>query len=172
MKINEIKEYIKTKLEKIIRDFPEIRFRYEYKDDSNIHFIEITPNEIYHSNKNYIKYENDFTYEFIYKFPNHNVCFISDDSIIGIKNAEFEIKGKNFIKNNFENITINNYKLNINIVKDEVEYDTHMKEFDKINTTNNNNINIINPDSNKLINLLAKDEHNKNFIIDEKLMVA
>ena len=88
-------EYIISELEKIIIKFPNIRIRYE-NYDSNTHFLEITPNLII-SDKDYINCENEFFNNFISKFPNQNICFLSDDSIVGLFKIDYEIKGDKFI---------------------------------------------------------------------------
>ncbi len=122
MKINDAKEYIKINLKKIIKSLPEIRVSYEYDIDAKIHSIEILPNKIYHLDKNYIDWEINFTDNFIKKFPDQNVCFFTDDAVIGIEKAEFEIIGEKYIDKNSENTNSKYKKLVAKKSKKEIHY--------------------------------------------------
>jgi hypothetical protein len=81
-------------LEILITKFPNVRVRYEYDKYALIHFIEVIPNEIYNLNNDYIAWENEMTDEFIELFPTENICFISDDALVGIENVELTLYGK------------------------------------------------------------------------------
>ncbi len=115
-------DYIKSELKNFIIEFPKTRVRYENDTNSNTHSIEIVPNEIYRLDKEYINWENGFFIQFINQFPDQNICFISDDAIVGIDKIDFELSGKEFISvdafiptsynfNTALNLTINNIQI-------------------------------------------------------------
>ena len=117
-------EYIKSELNNFIIEFPKTRVRYEMDDNSNTHSIEVVPNEIYRLDENYISWENSFFDEFINQFPDHNICFISDDAIVGLDKIDFELSGKEFVSietilptsfgfNISSNISINTIHINL-----------------------------------------------------------
>ncbi|OAV66106.1 hypothetical protein Barb4_03037 [Bacteroidales bacterium Barb4] len=83
------KQYIRNELEKLIVSFPNVRVRYEYDKNAIVHFVEVVPNEIYHLDNDYIAWENKMTDKFIELFPTQNICFISDDALVGIENEEY-----------------------------------------------------------------------------------
>lgn len=89
-------EYIKLELKSFINSFPKTRVRYENDFKSRIHFIEVVPNEVYHLDENYIDWESKFFDNFINEYPDQNICFISDDAIVGIDNVDFELLGTEF----------------------------------------------------------------------------
>lgn len=112
-------DYIKSELKKFIIEFPKTRVRYENDNNSNTHSIEIVPNEIYRLDKEYINWENGFFIEFINQYPDQNICFISDDAIVGLDKIDFELSGKEYISvdifiptsysfNTASNLSINN----------------------------------------------------------------
>jgi hypothetical protein len=93
--MSSITSFIKEALKEFILSFPKTRVRYEFDIDANVHCIEVVPNSIYHLDNDYINWENNFTNSFIQSFPYQNICFFSDDAIVGINNIEFELTGSN-----------------------------------------------------------------------------
>lgn len=89
-------EFILSNLEKFVMDFPKTRVRYEYDILAKIHFVEVVPNEVYHLDDNYIRWESNLFDEFIDLFPEENICFISDDSTVGIELANSVFYGKEY----------------------------------------------------------------------------
>lgn len=89
----EAKKYIYEALKEFIKHFPKTRIRYKYDDSSLVHIVEVSPKEVYHSDKNYIQWENNFWEQFVSKFPAENICFISEDDVIGIENPELVLEG-------------------------------------------------------------------------------
>ena len=89
-------EYILGALGDLAEKFPQIRARYEYDRRIESHFIEVIPNDVYHLDDAYIAWENNMTDEFIALFPTQNICFISDDAVVGIRNTEYIIEGLEF----------------------------------------------------------------------------
>lgn len=103
-------EYIISELEIFIKKFSKVRIRYEYDKMSCSHFVEVVPNEIYHLDENYIKWESEMFDKFIEHYPYENICFISDDDLVGIGNTEWTICGKNYIQ--------------ISTIKENITFDT------------------------------------------------
>ena len=87
---------IKEALNGFVMSFPKSRVRYEFDINANVHCVEIIPNYIYQLKKDYIEWENNFTNNFISLFPDQNICFFSDDAIVGIKNIQFELEGSSY----------------------------------------------------------------------------
>jgi hypothetical protein len=90
------KEFIKKELENLVKQFSQIRVRYEFRKRSDVHYIEVIPNKIYSLNDDYIKWESDMWDRFVEQFPYEGICFISDDSLISIKNAELTLFGADY----------------------------------------------------------------------------
>lgn len=90
-------DYIKSELKSFIIKFPKTRVRYENDTNSNTHSIEVVPNEIYRLDKDYITWEERFFDAFINEFPDQNICFISDDAIVGLDKIDFELSGKEYL---------------------------------------------------------------------------
>lgn len=89
-------QYITSELEKFISEFPKTRVRYEHDNSSETHFIEVVPNEIYHLDAQYIQWESEMFDRFIELFPEQNICFISDDALVGLDKIDFELCGNEF----------------------------------------------------------------------------
>lgn len=87
------KEYILNKLENLTNKFPQVRVRYEYDKMADVHVIEVVPNDVYHLDNTYIAWESEVVDNFIDLFPTQNICFISDDALVGIRNAEYIFEG-------------------------------------------------------------------------------
>ena len=110
-------EYIKSELNNFIIEFPKTRVRYEMDDNSNTHSIEVVPNEIYRLDENYISWENNFFDEFINQFPDQNICFISDDAIVGLDKIDFELSGREYLSMIPNNVIDNGLLLKPNSIK-------------------------------------------------------
>lgn len=89
-------EYITQELNDFIVKFPQTRVRYEFDQLSDVHFIEVVPNNVYHLDEAYIAWETDLYDRFISSYPDQNICFISDDAIVGLENVQFELTGSIF----------------------------------------------------------------------------
>jgi hypothetical protein len=110
-------EFIKSELKNFIVEFPKTRVRYDNDVNSNTHSIEIVPNEVYRLDKDYINWENDFFDRFINEFPDQNICFISDDAIVGLDKIDFELSGKEFVSMIPTNVIVNCLQLNPNSIR-------------------------------------------------------
>ena len=90
-------EFIKENLRSFIKLFTKTKVSYEYFEQSDTHFIEILPNNIYRLDSDYINWESDFFDLFIAKYPDQNICFISDDALVGLDNIHFELTGCQYL---------------------------------------------------------------------------
>ncbi len=101
-------EYIINELNLFITSNQSARARYEYDKEALIHIIEITPNKLYHESEAYIAWEDKLFMSFVELFPQENICFISDDSYISIKNPLFTKEGvfAPYTENNENELTI------------------------------------------------------------------
>jgi hypothetical protein len=86
-------EFVKSELSAFIHQFPKTRVRLEIDNDSNSHYVEIMPNEVYNLDSNYIAWESEVFDNFIEKFPDENIYFISDDALVGLDRIDFELIG-------------------------------------------------------------------------------
>ena len=89
----EAKNFIHKELNAFIERFKKTRIRYEYDKNALVPVVEVLPNEVYHLDNDYIQWENDFYDQFVAKFPNEDICFISDDALVGIEKPELVIEG-------------------------------------------------------------------------------
>jgi hypothetical protein len=87
------KEYIIDTLTKLTSEFNNIRCRYENDFISNTHFVEVVPRDVLESNEQFKTSEEKIMVEFISLFPDQNLCFLSDDALVGLDTIDFEIKG-------------------------------------------------------------------------------
>lgn len=130
-------EFIKEKLTAFIEIFTKTKVSYEYFEQSETHFIEILPNNIYHLDSDYLKWESDFFNLFISKYPDQNICFISDDALVGLDNIHFELTGSGYlihiISSNSEVSNIPNYIINFSsvaqgIIVPEIKFENKFSE--------------------------------------------
>lgn len=98
------KSFTTSKLSQFVLLFPSTRVRYEYDTLSDVHFIEIIPNEVYHSDKGYINWEVSFYDEFVSLFPDESISFITDDALISLKNPSDTFYGHEFECSTFLNL--------------------------------------------------------------------
>jgi hypothetical protein len=86
-------DFIINRINELIKVFPNVRVRYENHQLSNTHFVEVVPNEVYRLNEEFQLWEETVVFQFIEKFPDQNLCFITDDAIVGIETVNYEAKG-------------------------------------------------------------------------------
>lgn len=109
----ESKGFIYNELNAFIKRFSKTRIRYEYDQNALVHVVEVLPNEIYRLDDNYIQWENDFYNRFVAQFPCENICFVSDDALVGIENPELVIEGLEYAPITFLYETPNVFYTNI-----------------------------------------------------------
>jgi hypothetical protein len=84
-------EYIKGKIDELMAMFPEIQIRYENHFISNTNLIEIDPIEFYENSEEFQKWEDETVFEFIDRFPDQTITFISKNAIVGIDKVDYEV---------------------------------------------------------------------------------
>ena len=103
----EARVYIQNELDSFIRRFSKTRVRYEYDADSLVHIVEVLPNEVYHLDRDYIEWEEEFYNRFVLLFPAENICFISDDALVEISSPELVLEGLEYAPITSSNETSN-----------------------------------------------------------------
>jgi hypothetical protein len=86
-------EFVRSELSAFIHQFPQTRVRLEIDTDSKSHYVEIVPNEVYNLDSNYFAWESEIFDNFIEKFPDENIYFISDNALVGLDRIDFELIG-------------------------------------------------------------------------------
>jgi hypothetical protein len=108
-------EYIKQELNDFIVQFPQTRVHYEYDALSDVHFIEVVPNNVYHLDDAYIAWETEMYDKFVTHYPDQNICFISDDAVVSLENVQLELIGSVF--ESISSITTNEIVVEESIIK-------------------------------------------------------
>lgn len=83
-------DFLKNKLSYIHNKYPHSKIRYEYRDISKSHIIEILPLEIFNSEE-YMEEETKIDDEFTINFPDENLVFVSEESLNKILNPTFQL---------------------------------------------------------------------------------
>lgn len=99
-------DYILSKLENLLVLFHNVKVRYEYNDFANIHTIEVVPNEMFYFNEDYKNWEQATIDDFIRNYPTENICFISDDALVGIVNPSYENRGHYYIEDVKQTVSV------------------------------------------------------------------
>ncbi len=86
-------EYLKEKILELSVRFPSALFSYEYDQFSQMHLIQVKPQEIYDLDDVYKQIETKISIEFDNHFFPESVLFLSDSSLNQVSNPEFEIRG-------------------------------------------------------------------------------
>lgn len=90
-------KFIEEKLKMLFDRFPKANIRYEHRENTNTHLVEVTP-LFFYNNDNYRIVETEIEDEFEILYPGETIIFISEDSLNKIyePNIEYlgEIKGK------------------------------------------------------------------------------
>jgi len=91
-------EFLKNKLQEIFSKFEGIQIRYENRESTNSHIVEVIPFSFFDKNKDYMIEEEILEAEFELLYPNENIVFVSEDSLTKINHPN--------IKFGYEKITI------------------------------------------------------------------
>lgn len=83
-------EFIISRLEEIANIIEDIQIRYEYRESTQSHLIEILPLNIFENNEMYMEEEYRLEHNFSEQFPKENIVFISEGSLTEIKVAQME----------------------------------------------------------------------------------
>jgi hypothetical protein len=86
-----MEEFIKGALDKIKASYPEATILYEYNILSSTHFIKVTPIEFY-NDESFLDLEFELIDAFNALELDESLCFITEDSLIDLKNPSIVIK--------------------------------------------------------------------------------
>lgn len=89
-------ELAKSIVDRLVVALPTIKCRYEYKDYSDTHMIEVLPLSVYDSEA-FESSAEPLLMEFISQFMGESLCFISDESLSSIKNSMYEVQGNEYL---------------------------------------------------------------------------
>ena len=89
-------DFVIQELNLFVEQFPKTRVRYEFDEKALVHVVEVVPNEVYHLDDAYVAWEEQMFNKFIGFFPSENICFISDDALVGIESPVFIKNGKEY----------------------------------------------------------------------------
>jgi hypothetical protein len=93
-------EYLEIKLKELFLKFEEIQIRYEFRENTNSHLVEIIPSSLFEKNETYLKEESKIEDEFEDLFPTENIVFITKGSLTEIKKVDLTF--------GYDKITFNN----------------------------------------------------------------
>jgi hypothetical protein len=83
-------EFILQKLKELQKSIEGLKIKYEYKEHSSLHLIEILPLNLFESNEEYISKEILIENEFESKFGStQEILFVSENSLNEVKNAQY-----------------------------------------------------------------------------------
>ena len=86
-------DFIINKLNAFVKVFKNAKIRYDFDEKAQVHTIEVVPQYVYDSNE-FENWENSIFDEFVDKYPTQNICFVSEDALVGIENELFSISGE------------------------------------------------------------------------------
>ena len=101
------KNFIIDKLNSLVALFKRIKAIYGYDPEVKAHVVKIIPNYIYHHDDGYIEWEREMMTEFLSKFRGENICFISDDDIMGIEHVTYSCAGEDYVQENAIDVSEN-----------------------------------------------------------------
>ncbi|MGM0532517.1 MAG: hypothetical protein ACQER7_14315 [Bacteroidota bacterium] len=82
-------EFLTIKLEQLALKFEEIQIRYEYRENTQSHLVEVIPSAFFSNDEDYLREEAILEEKFENQFPNENIVFISEGSLTEIKEPNF-----------------------------------------------------------------------------------
>lgn len=93
----ESKNFVHEELKQFVKRFAASCVRYEYDPHALVHMVEVLPGKVYHTDKEYIAWENDIYNRFVNKFPCENICFTTEDSLVSVEKPDMELFGDGFL---------------------------------------------------------------------------
>ncbi|MCK9452686.1 MAG: hypothetical protein M0Q90_13415 [Bacteroidales bacterium] len=129
-------DFIENSLQYLVKCFPQMKASYEFDDFSNSHFIEVLPSTEFRENLEYSKYETNLIIDFISKFPNEDIVFVTKNDLIAVENPSLVKKGVLFDKRPLfwnSNIWFNDSMLEFNL-KFKTFPDNNIKSIDMVST--------------------------------------
>lgn len=104
-------EFIIERIDLITQCFPNLKCRYEYDKHSKVHLIEVLPKGEFKNNKKYAEFESEIIYDFIckYSYDSNISFFTSKDTLVSIKNPDYESFGREFKPKMIKNFIVEEY---------------------------------------------------------------
>lgn len=93
-------EFLQIELKKVAEKFPNVNIRYGYDDIIDTHVVELLPLIEYNSNDELDKAWIPLSIEFLRKYMNEEIAFISSDSSLSLKDIIFEYNYKDCTEEN------------------------------------------------------------------------
>lgn len=81
-------EYLEIKLQELFLKFEEIQIRYEFRENTQSHLVEIIPSSLFEKNETYLEEEAKIEDEFEDLYPTENIVFITKGSLTEIKKVD------------------------------------------------------------------------------------
>lgn len=88
-------EFIKTRVKDFLDVFTEVRVRYCYSEEEGVHFIEFVPDYI-RNHDVFCEFESKMIEDFCERYPAEGICFVSEDSAVSIKEAQWILYGSRY----------------------------------------------------------------------------
>ncbi len=95
--------FVKNAINQLVALLPTIKCRYEYKDYSDTHMIEVLPLSVYNSAA-FEEAAEPLLMEFIGQFPGESLCFISEESLSSIETSIHGATGSEYHSTEREDI--------------------------------------------------------------------
>ena len=89
-------EFLRKKLTELSFKFDDIKIRYEYRQNTKSHIVEIIPLSVY-NNSEYMMVENELEDEFEQLFFNEEIVFVSENSLTEINIPDFTLGYDSFV---------------------------------------------------------------------------
>ncbi|MBW8331172.1 MAG: hypothetical protein K0M40_04050 [Prolixibacteraceae bacterium] len=86
------KEYIKTKLQELLKLYPQITFYYQFDEINNLHIVQVDPKNEFDSNFAFRNDEAELMFDFDNTFFPESILFICENSLISVDSPEFILK--------------------------------------------------------------------------------
>ncbi|MDP2113702.1 MAG: hypothetical protein Q8K69_06560 [Bacteroidota bacterium] len=86
------KEYIKTKLQELLRLYPQITFYYQFDEINNLHIVQVDPKDEFDSNVAFRNDEAELIFDFDNLFFPESILFICENLLVTLDSPEFILK--------------------------------------------------------------------------------
>jgi hypothetical protein len=86
-------DHIQGIIKDLLHFFPNVKVRYDHDKESDTHTLEVVPNEVYHKDESFNDWQGDAIMSFIELFPDESICFVTDDSLLGLTTHQQEYLG-------------------------------------------------------------------------------
>jgi len=136
-----VQDFIQNSLNKIHVNFPNARIEYQHRNNSDTHFVKVTPLEVYDT-ETFVDLDFEFSEEFDSLGFNGNFCIITEGSLVELDNPQVVIEPVSYLVSN---------KPALDEISNGELWDIHCRNFGKLK---NGSINLTFSDS---IVLIEKD---------------